>query len=196
MKAEEPMTKLKLIYLISALNVLLLASACDNQSNSGALDTVATKASELVKENTGEDAASPITSESPNSDTSVTKPENEASEDNPAEADSEQKIEVIIDQTEKPIEGNSFDFTVKQLPKGFSLVEMQWVSKQNLIINSVGEAIEHGASGGDGFYISGNGQFSGFFYPYVMKGEKGKLVLTFKDEQDKVLTWEKEITLK
>jgi len=126
----------------------------------------------------------------------VTKPENEASDDAPAEADADEKIEVVIDQTEKPIEGNSFDFTVKHLPKGFSLVEMQWVSKENLIINSLQDAIEHGASGGDGFYISGDGQFSGFFYPDVMKGEKGKLVLTFEDEQGKMLTWVKEFTLK
>jgi len=73
---------------------------------------------------------------------------------------------------------------------------MQWMTKENVIINSLQDAIEHGASGGDGFYISGDGQFSGFFYPDVMKGEKGKLVLTFEDEQGKMQTWVKKITLK
>lgn len=182
------MTKPKYIYLISALIVLLLASACGNQSGNGAPNSVATE----------EDAASPVTTVAPDTDTSETKPENETSGDNSDEADavSDKKILIVIDQTEKPIEGNSFDFTVKQLPEGYMLAEMQWVSKENLIVNSVKEAIEHGGSGGDGFYISGDGQFSGFFYPDTMKGEKGQVVFLFKDEQGKELTWKKEMTLK
>jgi hypothetical protein len=176
MKAEEQtMAKPKYIYLISALIVLLLASACGNQSSNGATDTVATATPETVEESPAEDASSPVTTDEP---------------------DSDKKILIVIDQTEKPIEGNSFDFMVKQLPEGYMLAEMQWVSKENLIVNSVQEAIEHGASGGDGFYISGDGQFSGFFYPDAMKGEKGQVVFLFKDEQGKELTWKKEITLK
>ncbi|WP_054027471.1 hypothetical protein [Bacillus sp. FJAT-28004] len=162
------MTRTKYMYLISALIVLLLASACGNQSNNE-LDATATP---------------------------ITKPENEATGDQAADTDSDKKILIIIDQTEKPIEGNSFDFVVKQLPEGFALAEMQWVSKENQIINSVQLAIEHGASGGDGFYISGDGQFTGFFYPDAMKGEKGQVVFVFKNEQGKELTWKKEITLK
>lgn len=158
------MTKPKHLYMISALIVLLLASAC------------------------GSDTGAPATQ--------VSKPENEASGNDLAEADSDEKILIVIDQTEKPIEGNSFDFAVKQLPKGYMLAEMQWVSKENLIVNSVQDAIEHGASGAAGFYISGDGQFSGFFYPDSMKGEKGKVVFTFKNDQGKELTWKKEITLK
>ena len=61
----------------------------------------------------------------------------------------------------KPIEGNSFDFTVSKVPEGYALAEMQWISKDNLIENSFQEAVEHGATGEDGFYISGDGQFSG-----------------------------------
>lgn len=38
-------------------------------------------------------------------------------------------------------------------------------SKDNLIVNSFQDAVEHGANGEDGFYISGDGQFSGFIYP-------------------------------
>lgn len=191
------MTKLKHIYLISAVIVLLLANACSNQSSIGASDLVATKTPVTVEQNTGEDATSPITSESPNTDTSVTKPENDASDDDLAEADAKQEIVIVIDQTHnKEIGGNSFTFAIKQLPKGFSLGEMQWVSKENLIIKSVREAIEHGANGGDGFYISGDGQFSGFIYPDVMKGEKGKVVFFFVDDQGKELKWIKEISLK
>lgn len=163
------MTKPKYMFLMSALLVMLLASACGNQANNGASDT-----------NT---AASPVSTEAPETDNSV-------------EADSDKEILIIIDQTEKPIEGNSFDFAVKQLPEGFMLAEIQWVSKENLIVNSVQEAIEHGGNGEDGFYISGDGQFSGFFYPDAMKDEKGQVVFLFKNEQGKELTWKKEITLK
>jgi len=199
------MTKRTHIYLISALTVLMLANACSNQSNNGASVTVATPTPETVQANTGEVAAAPIASpvtaeapdtETPDTDTSVTKPENENSKDNLAEADSGQEIVIEIDQSEQPIESNSFTFAVKQLPKGFSLGEMHWVSKENMIINSIQDAMEHGANGGDGFYISGNGQFSGFIYPDVMKGEKGKVVFWFTDEQGKELKWTKEITLK
>ncbi|WP_419871475.1 hypothetical protein [Candidatus Pristimantibacillus sp. PTI5] len=177
------MTKPKYMFLMSALLVMLLASACGNQSNNGASDTNAAVTPETVEENTGGNTASPVYTEAPETD-------------NSAEADSDKEILIVIDQTEKPIEGNSFDFAVKQLPEGFMLAEMQWVSKENLIVNSVQEAIEHGGNGEDGFYISGDGQFSGFFYPDAMKGEKGQVVFLFKNEQGKELTWKKEITLK
>ena len=194
------MTKRTHIYLMLALTVLLLTNACSNQLNNGASDTVATPTPETVQANNGEVAAapivSPVTTEKPDTDTSVTKPQNETSKDDPAEADSGQEIIIEIDQSEQPTESNSFTFAVKQLPKGFSLGEMHWVSKENMIINSVQDAIEHGANGGDGFYISVNGQFCGFIYPDVMKGEKGKVVFWFTDEQGKDLKWTKEITLK
>ncbi|ANE45356.1 hypothetical protein SY83_02325 [Paenibacillus swuensis] len=164
----------KYMVLSSALILLLMASACSNQTNNAAPETNA----------------------------SVTTPENEATGNNSAETepetttDADKDIQVVIDQIEKPIEGNSFDFAVKQLPKGFALAEMQWLSKDNMIINSVQDAIANGASGADGFYISGNGQMTGFFYPDSMKGETGKIVILFKDEQGEELTWKKELTLK
>lgn len=167
------MTKPKYIYLITSLLVLLLASACGNPAKNAASDTAATATPETVEGNVGE---------TPGTDTPT--------------AESDEKILIVIDQTEKPIEGNSFDFSVKQRPEGFALAEMQWVSKENLIVNSVQEAIEHGGNGENGFYISGDGQFSGFFYPDAMKGEQGQVVFLFKNEQGKELTWKKEITLK
>jgi len=51
------MTKQKLTCLISTLIVLLLASACGNHSYSGASDTVASKISETVNQNIGEDCS-------------------------------------------------------------------------------------------------------------------------------------------
>lgn len=163
------MNKQKYIYLISALTVLLLTSACGNQTNTGSADNV-------------------------NTVPTATEPAKTVANDSAANSDKE--ILIIIDQTLKPIEGNSFDFVVNQRPEGFALAEMQWVSKDNTIVNSLQEAIEHGGNGEDGFYISGNGQFMGFFYPDTMKGEKGQVVFLFKDAGGKELTWKKEITLK
>ncbi|MFB0831320.1 hypothetical protein ACEU2D_17180 [Brevibacillus laterosporus] len=50
-------------------------------------------------------------------------------------------------------------------------------------------------SGGEGFYISGDGQFSGFFYNPKMKGEKGEVTFYFKNEKGNQLEWKKELTL-
>ncbi|GAB1532290.1 MULTISPECIES: hypothetical protein [Brevibacillus] len=111
----------------------------------------------------------------------------------------EKEILVVVDQEPKPIEGNSFDFFIEQLPAGYSLASMQWKSEKTDIVNTTEQAIKNdkeGISGGNGFYISGNGQFTGFFYKDELKGEKGKLILVFKNEQGNEKTWEKELTLK
>ncbi|WP_442421931.1 hypothetical protein [Paenibacillus timonensis] len=106
-------------------------------------------------------------------------------------------ILIVIDQTPKPLaEGGSFDFTVKKAPEGYMLKEIKWKSEKNEIVNTLEEAIQHGQNGGNGFYISGNGQFMGFLYPDEMKGEEGKVTFVFGNEQGQELTWEKEITLK
>jgi len=112
-----------------------------------------------------------------------------------AEVENEE-ILMIIDQTEKPVEGNRFDFTVKKLPKGYALHEMQWISDKSQVKNTLQQAIDHGNNGGDGFFIGGSGNFMGFVYPDEMKGEKGKAIFMFKNDQDKELSWQKEITLK
>lgn len=157
----------KLMYTILVLLVLLLASACGSQSG----------------------AEKPANSSPATTDAAPTdKPTDDS-------ADAEKEILIIIDQTPKPIEGNSFDFVVKQLPEGYALAEMQWVSEANMIVDSIQDAIAHGGNGEAGFYISGDGQFMGFFYPDSMKGEKGQVVFLFKNEAGKELTWKKEITL-
>jgi len=160
--------KKKFIF-ITALSVVLLASACGANSNNG----------------TGNQINTP-------SNTIEALPPNDDQGNNAA---SDEEILIIIDQTEKPSEGNSFDIGVNKLPEGYALAEMQWVSKGNLIVNSVQEAIEHGANGEDGFYISGNGQYMGFIFPDTMKGEQGTVVFLFTDSQGKELTWKKQITL-
>ncbi|HIW34574.1 MAG TPA: hypothetical protein IAA29_17500, partial [Candidatus Paenibacillus intestinavium] len=105
------------------------------------------------------------------------------------------QILIIIDQTEKPIEGNSFDFSVQKRPEGYMLTSMKWSSASSEVVNTLQEAIEHGGNGEDGFYISGNGQFMGFFYDDSLKGEEGTVSFTFTNEAGQSLTWEKVITL-
>lgn len=110
---------------------------------------------------------------------------------------SKEDIHIIIDQTEKPIEGetSSFDFVVKKRPEGYALSSMEWSSANHNVVNSFQEAIQHGKDGEDGFYISGNGQFMGFFYDKSLVGEIGTVSFTFTNEQGDALTWSKEITL-
>ena len=146
-----------------------MISGCAGKSQSGASDTVNAQPAET------------------NQDDSTTLDDDSASTDN--------EILIIIDQTPKPIEGNSFDFVVKQVPEGFALAEMQWITQHTLIANSVQDAIEHGANGEDFFYISGDGQFSGFIYPDYMRGEEGQVVFLFKDAHGNELTWKKKLTL-
>jgi len=159
----------KWIYLITALCVLLFTSGCAMKPQSEVTDTINTEPIEKNQDNT------------------------DKIDDDTADTDNE--ILIIIDQTAKPIEGNSFDFVVSQVPEGFALAEMQWISEDSLIVNSVQDAIQHGVNGEDGFYISGNGQFSGFIYPDTMKGEEGQVVFLFKDAKGNELTWKKKLTL-
>lgn len=122
-------------------------------------------------------------------------PTNGAGAATPDTVSADTEILIIIDQTPKPITGKSFDFVVKQIPEGYALAEMQWESGQTRIVNSVQEAIEHGGNGEDGFYMSGDGQFSGFFYPDDMKGQEGRVTFLFKNEQGHELAWSKQLTL-
>lgn len=167
----------KSIYIIAVM-VLFFTSGCGTQVNSNTSDK--------SEESQNESTAAKGTSDN----------ENETkTESNQSKQVTEDEILIVIDQTAKPIEGNSFDFVIKEVPEGFSFTEMQWISNKSQVINTVQEAIEHGASGEEGFYISGNGEYSGFFYSDAMKGEEGKVIFIFKDDQGKELTWEKTITL-
>ncbi|RED64776.1 lipoprotein [Cohnella lupini] len=164
------MNNKKIFHLITALFVLLLISACGAKASSGPSDSVNSKPPEASQGNA-------------------------PSGNEQASADPEQEILIVIDQTPKPIEGNSFDFVLNKVPEGYMMTEMQWLSDKSKIVNTVQEAAQHGGNGEDGFYISGDGQFSGFFYPDTMKGEKGQVIFLFKNDQGKELTWKKEITL-
>jgi len=91
---ENSMNNKKCIYIISALCVLLLTSACGIKSQPKESDTINTQPSETNQDNT------------------------DKMDDDSADSDNE--ILVIIDQTAKPIEGNMFDFIVRQVPEGFA----------------------------------------------------------------------------
>ena len=146
-----------------------MISGCAEKSQSSATDTVNAQPAETTQ------------------DYSTTLDDDSASTDD--------EILIIIDQTPKPIEGGSFDFVVEQVPEGFALAEMQWITPHTIIASSVQEAIENGANGEFGFYISGNGQFSGFMYLDYMRGEEGEVVFIFKDAHGNELTWKKKLTL-
>ncbi|MFF2093379.1 hypothetical protein [Paenibacillus sp. NPDC058174] len=178
------MIKPKYLFAVTALAALLVISACGAKDQSGTFDTPDTTQNQTQTEK-------PDTNTNTGTDAPTDKPDKG---DSGAE-EGDQEILIIIDQTPRPSEGNSFDFSVNKRPEGYALSEMQWVSDKSTVKNTIAEAIEHGGSGEDGFYISGNGQFMGFFYPDEMKGEEGQATFIFKNEQGKELTWKKKITL-
>ena len=158
----------KMVLVGGAVVLMLLTSACGAQTNNSKTESAGSQPTE----------STPASSASPNSE------------------DTDKEILIIIDQTPKPIaKGGAFDFGVKKVPEGYSLDEVRWTSDAHKIVDTVQEMIEHGANGGGGFYISGNGQFMGFFYADAMKGEKGEVSFLFKNDQGKELTWKKELTL-
>ncbi|MCY9530385.1 hypothetical protein M5X04_13760 [Paenibacillus alvei] len=106
-------------------------------------------------------------------------------------------ILVVIDQTTNPGQSeHHFYFQVEQLPKGYALAEMSWKSEKTNIINTTKQAIEHGGNGEDGFYISGNGQFSGFIFDEQLKGENGEVTFVFHNDAGEERKWKKKLTLK
>lgn len=101
------MNNKKMIFLTLALFALLLTSACGTGANNGsATDTVNTKPAETV-----------------NKQPTETNQENTTANGNDS-TNSHEQILIIIDQTPKPIEGNSFDFGVSKVPEGYALAEM------------------------------------------------------------------------
>lgn len=199
------MNNKKTIYLMSALLVLLLTSACGAKPDT---ESPATQTGspietdqggevdpETPSDQDGTDAAAESGSDQGDTE-AADEPDQQSEDTQGSAADGDQQILIVIDQTPKPITGNSFDFAVKQVPEGYSLSEMQWKSDTTEIKSTWQEAIEHGQTGEDGFYFSGNGQFSGFIYPDEMKGEEGQVMFRFIDEQGHELTWEKTLTLK
>ncbi|TCM96443.1 hypothetical protein EV294_105310 [Paenibacillus sp. BK033] len=206
------MNKKSVGLLAASLAILVVMSACGNKADTGNANTTnegtVTEAPSNSPDNNagnaeesmapGNTASSEPAGESTAPESST--PENAAPDatksSNAAGENANEEILIIIDQTEKPIEGNSFDFSVNKRPEGYMLSKMEWKSGKTSIVNTTQEAIEHGGNGEDGFYISGNGQFMGFFYPDDLKGQKGDVTFTFVNDAGKELTWKKTITLK
>lgn len=196
----------KTIYLASALLVLLLTSACgakntavtDSGSPSAGAGQESSSTAQVPAAGGGQDNdAKDPSGEADQAETGSKDTAAGSSDQSAADSDAGKAILIIIDQTPKPTTGNnSFDFVINKLPEGYMLWEMQWVSAKNQINNTLQEAIEHGQNGEDGFYISGDGQFMGFFYPDALKGEEGQVKFVFTNDQGKTLTWQKTITLK
>lgn len=190
---------------IASAAILTVISACGSKTNEGNANaanegTVSEQpASNTVGGNAGNAEESATPENSPSNAPSEQSEAPESTPDATASADaasSSDEILIIIDQTEKPIEGNSFDFAVNKRPEGYMLSRMEWKGEKHQVINTLQEAIEHGGNGEDGFYISGDGQFMGFFYPDELKGETGDVAFTFVNDQGKELAWKKTITLK
>lgn len=198
------MGKKHVLLLAVAVSVLLLLAACGTASNSNnagntnnignPVDTGNTD-TDTGTDNTGTVTGDTDTGTGTNTGTGDADTNTDNNGSTNAAEPTEDDIDITIDQSPKPIEGNSFDFGVNARPEGYALTEMRWVSEQTTVINTRSEAIEHGGNGEDGFYISGNGQMMGFFYPDEMKGEEGEAMFVFENEEGKQLIWKKALTL-
>ncbi|MDG0793624.1 hypothetical protein OMP38_24435 [Cohnella ginsengisoli] len=188
----------------AAIAALLMTSACgektndDAQASAGAPSSAA-QATPLPSASASLPASAPASPSAGEATDAPASSQGASAEGSGAAASGEpadQKILIVIDQTEKPIEGNSFDFAVKQVPSGYALSEMSWTSGDTKIVNTLQDAIAHGGNGEDGFYISGDGQFMGFFYPDELKGQEGEVSFLFKDDNGQEKRWTKKIKLK
>jgi len=180
---------------MSVLCISLVVSACGAKNNNESVQEHAYPQSKQPVEEAGESSVPNADAKNNNDQDSASGDEGKPTAQSESPEPSEQ-IDIVIDQSEKPSEGNSFDFGIKQVPKGYALTEMRWTSNTVTIVNSLQEAIEHGGNGEEGFYFSGNGQFSGFIYSDEMKGERGKATFVFTNDEGNEIMAEKEITLK
>ncbi|MFC9710674.1 hypothetical protein ACFTRD_21235 [Paenibacillus sp. NPDC056933] len=188
--------KNKSILWVSALCALLLTSACGAKNNNESVQEHAYPQSKQPIEEAGKSSVPNMEAKNNNNQADESGSESKLSAKSESSANAEEQVTIVIDQTDKPSKGNSFDFAIKQIPEGYALSEMRWMSNMVTIVNSYKEAIEHGANGKEGFYISGDGQFSGFIYSDDMKGERGKATFVFTNEEGNEVTSEKEIKLK
>ncbi|MGG4400635.1 hypothetical protein ABEW61_10935 [Paenibacillus amylolyticus] len=185
----------KSVLCMSVLCISLFVSACGAKNNNESVQEHAYPQSKQPVEEAGENSVPNADAKNNNDQGSASGDEGKPTAQSESTEPSE-KIDIVIDQSEKPSEGNSFDFGIKQVPKGYTLTEMRWTSNTVTIVNSLQEAIEHGGNGEEGFYFSGNGQFSGFIYSDEMKGERGKATFVFTNDEGNEIMSEKEITLK
>lgn len=109
-------------------------------------------------------------------------------------------IGVTVDQdATNPMNKDAFTFYVDKFQKGYTLEKMEWKSNEKTIVNTVEQAVENDFSEGNEpkFTIGGSLQIHSFNYDaQKMKGQKGVLTLTFKNEANQKLVWKKDIVLK
>ncbi|CAM3454555.1 MULTISPECIES: hypothetical protein [Saccharibacillus] len=108
----------------------------------------------------------------------------------------EAQILVVLDQGDMPIEIGGLTFGFKRIPEGYALQAMKWQGKGDPVVSTFEEAVEKGRSGGEGFYISGDGQYSGFLYPNTQKGEQGEISFSFANDAGQEISWTKSLTLR
>ncbi|MBB6019584.1 flagellar basal body L-ring protein FlgH [Paenibacillus sp. JGP012] len=185
----------RMMLYTAVLCLVLVISACGAKNNQESVQEHAYPQSKQPIEEAGQTTVPNAEAKNKTNGNSAGAQESKMWTQSEAEAASDE-IQIVIDQSDKPKKDNSFDFAIKQVPKGYSLTEMRWTSNTITIVNSLEEAIEHGKNGEDGFYFSGNGQYSGFIYSDEMKGERGKAIFVFTNEKGNVLMSEKEIRLK
>ncbi|MEN1987980.1 hypothetical protein [Paenibacillus hubeiensis] len=170
---------------INALGVLILGSTL-LVSGCGAINN-----KESVQEHAYPQSKKPIEQAGPNSvPNAAAKNKNpEAVEEGrlSAEANDSEGVgslmSIELHQTDELAKHKRFEFTVRQVPEGYTLSELRWTSNQITVIDNYGQAVQHAKSGKEGFYIDEKRQISGFRYTGEMKGESGKVTLVYTDGQ-------------
>lgn len=79
--------------------------------------------------------------------------------------------------------GSLFTFSIQNPPKGYRLVELEWLPKSGTpIIDTYNEAIANGKSGASnpGFSISGDGSTYSFIYPSSMRNQTGTVRVIYQ----------------
>ncbi|MBH5318297.1 hypothetical protein I6N90_10795 [Paenibacillus sp. GSMTC-2017] len=159
-----------------------------------------TGACSKLEGNKGEPAENPPTEDVRESIHPEETPEAVSESVKPQQKEGNKEIVIGVDQEpQEGSSGNMFYFFVENLPPKYYLKELRWKSKTSDIVDTWEDAINNGAGLGNddyGFYISGNGQFSGFIYEDSMKEEKGEFSIVFRDEQQNEVIWKKSLTLR
>ncbi len=80
--------------------------------------------------------------------------------------------------------GSLFTFTIQNSPKGYRLVELEWIPNHGSpVVMTVQQAIANGATGetNPGFGISGDGTTYSFTYPSSMRDQTGIVRLIYQE---------------
>ncbi|WAH35590.1 YjgB family protein [Alicyclobacillus dauci] len=105
---------------------------------------------------------------------------------------------VILDNAPGTV-GQLFTFSIKNPPKGYRLVELEWLpSHGSAIVNTYPQAVDNGKTGlVPGFGVSGDGQTLSFVYTDAMKGQTGQVRVIFQTTSGAALLGQSEsVTLK